>query len=195
MSNSYTQFSAELTGLSKEEADYAKKLLAIIDDETEIPDELEDTVSAIFDEGVIEDCGFCDWEIEEDSSDPDVYRCYSIWFHTDEGGNPDGVAAFVKHLLDKFDRNEVWFLSWARTCSKPQLDSFYGGRLAVSRNKIREMGEESDTDITEDMTTDVRAKLIKQVLAAIDCNVIHSEQVIRDLAEVAPLSELRKLVQ
>lgn len=66
-------------------------------------------------------------EDEDEDGDP---KC--LWLHDDEGNcNPEHVAAFVCKLAQQFNLKGKWGFEWADTCSRPLLDSFGGGAIAI----------------------------------------------------------------
>jgi hypothetical protein len=101
MADSYTQFSTELHVGSAENAEAALKLY----------EQLQ------YEDG---DSNFC-CEVDGDR----------LWLYADEYGNPDHVATFVVKLARQVGLKGKWGFQWAYTCSRPILDEFGGGAIAI----------------------------------------------------------------
>jgi hypothetical protein len=57
----------------------------------------------------------------------------SIWISSqNESFNVDQAVEFVQSILKKDESKDVVFFEWANTCTKPRLDGFGGGAVAVS---------------------------------------------------------------
>lgn len=51
--------------------------------------------------------------------------------HCEDAGNVEEVVNFVIHLHTALPRTGRWGFAWADTCSKPRLDGFGGGAVAI----------------------------------------------------------------
>lgn len=60
----------------------------------------------------------------------------AVWVYTEESGNVNGLADLVARFQTRFAIPTPWILEWANTCSRPVLDSFSGGAIAVYKGKI-----------------------------------------------------------
>jgi hypothetical protein len=55
-----------------------------------------------------------------------------LWLHEVDGsGDPESVAKFVCKLAKQFNLKGKWGFEYAATCSKPVLDAFGGGAVAI----------------------------------------------------------------
>lgn len=61
----------------------------------------------------------------------------AVWVYTEESGNVNGLADLVARFQLRFAIPTPWILEWATTCSRPILDSFSGGAIAVYQGKIQ----------------------------------------------------------
>ena len=57
----------------------------------------------------------------------------SVWVCAEECGDVEYTASLVQALLRRFELDLVVGFEWANTCSRPRLDGFGGGAVAVSR--------------------------------------------------------------
>lgn len=114
MADFYTQFSSGIGELTKEEAEWCDANLhdlTVNREDTDDPLEFE-------------------WRLEKDASGT------FLWLHDcGDYGNVEQVADFVQSFLIRWRPKEVWYMSWACTCSKPRIDSFDGGAVVVTAKK------------------------------------------------------------
>lgn len=83
-------------------------------------------------------------DAQDTSADDDGPYCnyvhhpkeHALWVYTDESGNVDGLANLVARFQTRFSIPTPWILEWANTCSRPVLDSFSGGAIAVYQGHI-----------------------------------------------------------
>lgn len=59
-----------------------------------------------------------------------------IWFHHDESADVDAIIGVVQHIMKECDITEPVGFCWAFTCSKPRLDEFGGGAVAITQTTI-----------------------------------------------------------
>jgi hypothetical protein len=78
-----------------------------------------------------------------------------IWLYADEGAEIDLVAHFVQKFLRKFRPKDCWSLTYATTCSKPQVGEFGGGAVFVTAAEIK---YESAYGFIEQQRADFAAK-------------------------------------
>ena len=71
---------------------------------------------------------YCDYEDDHDKK--------TIWVHSEESGNPHALANLIARFQTRFDISTPWTIGWANTCSRPRIDAFDGGALAVYKGKI-----------------------------------------------------------
>jgi hypothetical protein len=76
------------------------------------------------------------WEFHDDRELPEGMGRH-LWFHSEEGGEPERVAHLVRKFLREFRPQESWSLSYALTCSKPCPGEFGGGAVFVTARQIR----------------------------------------------------------
>lgn len=58
-----------------------------------------------------------------------------VWFSYDESINPDHLEAVARDLIEELEVDKPFYASWSYTCSKPRLDEFGGGAMAIIRGK------------------------------------------------------------
>lgn len=72
------------------------------------------------------------WSFENDENDRPF-----LWLRTEHGGESlELTAALIQLFLCRFKIKEPWTVTWACTCSKPELDAFSGGGLVVTRTEM-----------------------------------------------------------
>ena len=54
-----------------------------------------------------------------------------LWFTDDTTGVPDHVVEFVLHCANVFGLEGLWGFEWSHGCSKPHLDAYGGGAIAL----------------------------------------------------------------
>ncbi len=57
----------------------------------------------------------------------------TVWVRSDDSGDVDYTADLAQAFLKRFDLDRVVGFQWANSCSRPRLDAFGGGAVAVSR--------------------------------------------------------------
>jgi len=117
MANYYTEFSEELENLTPEEVAWCKARLRELSAEVEEKDG-------------IGSLGFDFQFISESEGDQ------TLWFHSEETGHLEILPDFVREFLSKFRPTDAWSLTWADTCSKPQIGAFGGGAVFVTPTRI-----------------------------------------------------------
>jgi len=114
MANNYCQFS-EFLELPR---GFEKRAQAILEELQELADE-EDIEELPF--------GFnINWEVDRSG----------VWFYTEESGDPETLVYAVQRLMKAFDIKKPFIASWAFTCSKPRLEEFGGGAVAVWQDHV-----------------------------------------------------------
>ncbi len=119
MADYYTQFSEALHLESDDERQWAEKKLT----------ELRNGYVETGDEEQFP--GNFEWAVHQDR---DTGR-WHVWFHEEESGTPEHVAAFVQEFLKRWRPKGTFSLTWASICSKPRLSSFSGGGVLVTATK------------------------------------------------------------
>ena len=134
MADSFLQFSAEIPKLKKKEREWAEAHLALFNGEPP----KEGTPQADEFDGFI---GTYQLESDDDYLGFEhAFENGGLWIYSKDGsGNPDHVAAFVQMFLKKFRPKDAFSLSWGTTCSRPLLDSFGGGAIFVTAEKVEWM--------------------------------------------------------
>jgi hypothetical protein len=112
MANNYAQFSC-LLPLTPEQTNYAKNLLTQMEDDDTERNHRRTTQRR--------------YVYFQHNAESDGY-----WFHSDESGDPEQLALFIHHLIEKFDLPPFGF-DWAFTCSKPRIDEFGGGAVWITK--------------------------------------------------------------
>jgi len=84
-------------------------------------------VSRVADELEKDDCGYCGVQVDVDKD--------SVWFHHDDDGciNIDHLETIARALIEELEIDEPFFASWTYSCSKPRVNEFGGGALAIKR--------------------------------------------------------------
>ena len=70
---------------------------------------------------------------------------YGLWLYADDSGNIEEVIDYVLHLHTLQPRSGRWGFAWAETCSKPRLDGFGGGAVAIDFDQAPPAVEWIDT--------------------------------------------------
>ena len=60
-----------------------------------------------------------------------------FWIYSDEHGNIDHVAHVIQAYLKARAPKQYFSLSYAATCSRPQLGEFGGGAIFVTARKVK----------------------------------------------------------
>jgi hypothetical protein len=110
MADYYMSYSAQIEGLTDEEHRWIDSRINEIEDAGD-----EDAV-----------CGLGEVEVVDGV----------LWFHGEEHGDPRAVAEFARDFLKRFRPRDSFALEYARTCSRPRLDSFGGGAVFVTAEGI-----------------------------------------------------------
>lgn len=56
----------------------------------------------------------------------------AVWICSDESFSPEHVVAFALACAKEFKLTGLWGFEWASTCSRPLLDGYGGGAVAVN---------------------------------------------------------------
>ena len=56
----------------------------------------------------------------------------ALWIWADECGDVESVAQFVADVGKALDLTGMWGMTWAETCSRPRINEFGGGAVAVN---------------------------------------------------------------
>ncbi len=133
MADYYTQFSFILR-LDEQQRDRAFALLQRLEQAMGITSDLDDPIHPVKDELTAQAVeladGMGDWlgfsvEVEKQG----------LWiWEGGESGSPDNAAAFVQAVLRMLELDEIVTFGWGDTCSKPRLDGFGGGAVAITRH-------------------------------------------------------------
>lgn len=128
MADYYTQFSAEIGDLTKEEREWLETYLKPPED-----DKLND------------DSYLEKWAKDRDDpykkfvGDPEFWPHFewlfegdNWWIFSEESGLVDAVEYVVQKFLEKFRPQQYFSMEWAATCSKPRIDGFGGGAIFVT---------------------------------------------------------------
>jgi hypothetical protein len=84
-------------------------------------------------EEIIEQQGYCpclEWETKLN------YDTSGIWFYNEECFDPEVMKVIAEKMVETLKLNEPFIVSWAYTCSKPEIDGFGGGAF------VKEFGYE-----------------------------------------------------
>ena len=57
----------------------------------------------------------------------------TVWVRSENSGDVDYTVDLVQAFLKRFELDLVTGFQWANTCSRPRLDAFGGGAVAISR--------------------------------------------------------------
>lgn len=129
MANNYQQFSFSVQ-LGTEAAKYAEELFkawdAVVCDDESIHPDLRNACS---------DMG-AELEGESISVNASVEEDGALCVWCDEWGNIEAVVKVLQHVLQKFDLPSKVGFCWADWCSKPRLDEFGGGAVAISKDGV-----------------------------------------------------------
>jgi len=60
-----------------------------------------------------------------------------LWMYSEEWGNLVHLAVFVQTFLQTFRPNDTFGMTYCEYCSKPRIDEFGGGWVAISAQKIQ----------------------------------------------------------
>jgi len=154
MSDSYLQFSCALALKTDEEIAWWRRHTDLdmervyvregFDADTPSPKtfqhvECERLYRAIMDSGT--DSERYDFEV---SFEYDKDGNHSIWFHADEWGEAWQVAQLAHHFFCDLrpTGDDEFIITWAITCSRPQLDAFEGGTAVATKDGVAFCGQE-----------------------------------------------------
>jgi hypothetical protein len=118
LANNYLQFSEVINKVTPEEAEWAKSRLT----------EMTEKFAEGGDEG-----WYFEWAVHE-AHDP--LEGPHIWLFSEEGAEPEHVAAFVQEFLKKFRPDGCFSLTWAAFCDKLRVGEFTGGGIFVTAKKV-----------------------------------------------------------
>ncbi|MBD3260567.1 MAG: hypothetical protein GF334_02645 [Candidatus Altiarchaeales archaeon] len=136
MANKYPLFSEQLQIQSKEEKEWAERLL---DRMAELAEggPYEDEEGILKPENPAEahavSQGFvgCGWDLCYTVSDD------CVWFYAEEGGDISYVGHFVQEYFKQWKPDGIFSLTYSETCSRPRVGEFGGGAMVVTANEIR----------------------------------------------------------
>jgi len=113
MANNYMQSSAFLN-VPEDQLEQARTICQRIQDELENDDE---------------DWGFCgvEWQVMKEGTQK------GVWFSGDESINVDHLEDMARAVIEELKIDEPFHASWSYTCSKPRVDEFGGGAMAIVR--------------------------------------------------------------
>ncbi len=109
MADNYTDFSAEIEGLTDKEAKWCENELKKLADG----------------DGVLS----FEWKI---LTDPNV----KLWIYTVDTGNVEQVAYFAQQFLKTHRPHSFFAFTYAETCNKPRINEFGGGAVFVTAKNV-----------------------------------------------------------
>ena len=134
MANNYLQFSFKIDNVTDAEAQWIKNYLenarkVVYDAAPEVTAASKPADSFL--EAALErsSLGF-DWVLEPTIEGP------FLWLYTEESGDPDLAAEFVRLFLKAHRPKQFVAFTWAETCSKMRLDEFSGGGAVVTAANV-----------------------------------------------------------
>lgn len=129
MANNYSQFSAEIPGLTPEACEWVEEVLVDLDEQDD-PDAACKRLKKLLpleDKYIDLNCwpNFC-WKLED--------GC--LWLYSEENFDLDHLVLFVQALIHKFMPDHIFAMTWADTCSKPRIGEFGGGWLVIAKAAV-----------------------------------------------------------
>jgi len=91
--------------------------------------------------------GIEDWG-NPDSSFTIERHAHQVWCNSNdnEGGNVDGMIQVIQEYLAEMDPKRIVSYQWCGTCSKPRLDAYCGGAVAISKDRVLSKGSSALED-------------------------------------------------
>lgn len=133
MANNYLQFSEGIERLSKAEHDWIEETLAgaWLDQGAPPPSLAQELQAAGIDlaEFDPDDWPGFEWDLPPGSD--------TVWLYSEEGGDVERLASFVRAFLHRFRPDESFSLTWSETCSKLRRGEFGGGAVFVTANAVQ----------------------------------------------------------
>ena len=162
MANNNLQTSEVFKPFSDEEKAWMEKLLKHLAEYYDEEDTAKPKPYPGIDYSDLLESGLFDWEFIKYN---DV--TWHLWIHGDEWPNTTLIGDVLLAFLWHFERDDVWGMTWACTCSKLRPGEFSGGGLVVNRHeihhtnawnwvyeKVKEIEGRQDTDGTKTNTQD-----------------------------------------
>ncbi|TET55106.1 MAG: hypothetical protein E3J64_00770 [Anaerolineales bacterium] len=137
MANNYVLFSEEITDLSAAEVQWLEQVLVEGHcgeweyERPELPGLLGLTKEEAHDL-IIRDAYWPDFEFGIDND----LKGTSLSMWSEDNGSVENVAVLYRAFLRKFRPEDVYWLEWATTCSRPLVGQFGGGMGRVSAEHI-----------------------------------------------------------
>jgi hypothetical protein len=138
MANNYVLFSEEITDLTDEEVEWLEQVLVQChssDWQVDYP-ELAELLGLSEEEAKKLEVYWPDFEFSIDDAFGNKYL--TVW--SDDNGRVDNVGLLYGAFLRRFRPEDVYWIQWAETCSKPLPGQFGGGAIRVSAEKILRWG-------------------------------------------------------
>lgn len=149
MADYWLQFSEVLTHLTADEEAWLRSQLQEVavhgDTETEI-DDGDDDIAAEADwvgprflrnnPDYDSSSDVPEFQFKFDDDRPEEWGRH-LWLHAEDVGNPSYIPWLVQKFLKQFRPDECWSLTWATTCSRPQVGEFGGGAVFVTAEEIK----------------------------------------------------------
>lgn len=63
-----------------------------------------------------------------------------LWIHSEDGGDVENVVAFVLRCAEELDLSGMWGFVWSNSCSRPRIDAFGGGAVALDLGARKSIG-------------------------------------------------------
>lgn len=150
MADHYLEFSEVLANLTPEEAGWLRDQLKVVHiydgkeyAEEEIPERFQGTDAEWFGCRVFRDMKSYDPDLGDgpgceyrfDDDDRDGERGTHLYLSAVEGADLERVVHLVQRFLKTFRPGDCWSLTYAITCSKPQVGEFGGGAVFVTASE------------------------------------------------------------
>ena len=123
MADNYTLFSEVIPALTRKEQAWVRRVLG--DGSDVAPSAAELSAAGIQLDSDDEDWPGFEWRIQEPS-------WKDLWIYSEASGSVENVARFVQAFLKRFRPDDCWHMTWAETCSRPQIGEFGGGGIFVT---------------------------------------------------------------
>jgi len=96
-----------------------------------------------------------------------------LWIYSEESGTPGLAAELLADFLTRFRPDQSLGFTWAETCSKPRLDAYGGGAVAVHGDGRPTEWMNAVGWLDERLSATAAAKDLPRFRAYLACNVSH----------------------
>jgi len=108
-------------------ADYYTNISLMVDDLSQDEEDWLQEYISTHEENPDEEIGYLGFSYD--------FQDKGLWIYFDTSGSIDSVADMLQEFLSVFRPTDIITFCWSDSCSKPRLDAYSGGAVAVSSKK------------------------------------------------------------